>query len=459
MQNVEYEVVRTLHCKNLNVPGVLGKLTTTIGRAGASVGNITTVSLGHHFHIRDIDVVVRNKAHLNQLLSEISKLREVNVLEVRDDVLELHENGKIRMVNTVSANSLEDLRKVYTPGVAEVCRLLQDDLNWKDYYTTIPNSIAIVTDGTAILGLGNIGSVAGMPVMEGKAALLQQFVGISGIPILLDTTDEDEIVQTIKHIAPTFGGIHLEDIASPRCFPIQEQLEGELKIPVMHDDQYATAVATLACLISACKSIGSRLEEAKTGLVGLGAAGLTIGKFLLRATGNPSLGTARTEASIRRHVEHGGIASNFDEIMQTADIVVATTGKPGLIEPRMVRKGQIVFALSNPHPEITPESAVAAGAALASDGKTVNNLVGYPGIWRGTLDAKASRITFEMYMAAISAVVDATAEGEIAPNPLNPKLHLAVAHNVAKAAQNSGVAQRQLDDDYFESTDVRRPPR
>jgi len=300
MQNVDYEVVRTLRCRNLNVPGTLGKLTATIGRLGASVGNITTVHLGHHFHIRDIDVFVKSKEHLAELLSELPKLREVTVLEVRDAVLNLHENGKIKMINTVAINSLDDLRKVYTPGVAEVCKLIMGDSMWKDTYTSIPYSVAIVTDGTAVLGLGNIGPVAGMPVMEGKAALLQQLVGISGIPILVDTTDPDEIVETVKHIAPTFGAIQLEDIASPRCFVIEERLERELNIPVMHDDQQGTAVVTLASLISACKLSGVTLQEAKVGLIGLGAAGLAIGKFILRHTGNPALGTARTEASKRR---------------------------------------------------------------------------------------------------------------------------------------------------------------
>ena len=227
----------------------------------------------------------------------------------------------------------------------------------------------------------------------------------------------------------------------------------------MHDDQQGTAVVTVASLINASKFSGIPLREAKVGLIGLGAAGLSIGKFLLRFTGNPTLGTARTEASIRRHVEHGGIASSLEEIMQKADIVVATTGISGLIESRMIRKGQVIFALSNPYPEIAPESARAAGAAVATDGKVVNNLVGYPGIWRGTLDAKARSITFEMYMAAISAIVDATAEGELAPNPLDPKLHLTVAHNVARAALDSGVAQRQLDNDYFENINIKQPPR
>jgi len=453
----DYEIVRTIRCKNLNVPGTLGKLTTVIGKVGASVGTITTVHLGHLYHIRDIDVFVKSKENLDELLNEVARLREVRILDVRDAVLDLHQNGKIKMINTVAIDSLEDLRKVYTPGVAEVCNLIEGEPSWKDTYTTIPYSVAIATDGTAILGMGNIGPVAGMPVMEGKAALLQQLVGISGIPILLNTTDPDEIVEVVKHIAPTFGGIQLEDIASPRCFIIQERLENELGIPIMHDDQQGTSVVTLASLINGCKLSGVSLQEAKIGLIGLGAAGLSIGKFLLRYTGNPTLGTARTEASIKRHAEQGGIPSSLEEIMQTAEIVIAITGVGGLIEPRMVRQGQIIFALSNPQPEIRPELAIKSGAALAADGRMVNNLLGYPGIWRGTLDAKATTINYQMYIAAASAIAAVTPQGELVPNPLDAEAHLAVAHNVAKAAVKSGVAQRKLDEDYFESTDIKAP--
>jgi malate dehydrogenase (oxaloacetate-decarboxylating) len=458
MNKVNYKIVRTLRCKNVNIPGSLGKLTTAIGRVGADIGNVATVHLGHHYTVRDIDVLVENQEHLDQLMSEVSKLREVSVLEVRDDVLQLHKNGKVKMINTVHISSLDDLHRVYTPGVAEVCRLIHDQPSWKDTYTGIPYSVAIVTDGTAILGLGNIGPVAGMPVMEAKAALLQQLAGISGMPILLDTTESDEVVETIKHVAPTFGGVQLEDIASPRCFLIEDWLEKELSIPVMHDDQQGTAVVTLAALINACKLSNVRLEEAKIGVIGLGAAGLSIGKFLLQYTGNPTLGASRTEASVRRHVERGGIPSSLDEIMQTADIVIAVTGVGGLVEPRMVRRGQIILALSNPHPEITPELARASGAALATDGSTVNNLLGYPGIWRGTLDAKAIRISYEMYKAAALAIAGATTEGELMPNPIDPEVHLAVAHSVARAAIESGVAQRQLDEDYFANTNIKKPP-
>jgi malate dehydrogenase (oxaloacetate-decarboxylating) len=199
-----YEISRTLRCKNLNVPGTLSKLATAIARAGGNIGNITTVHLGHHYTVRDIEVFVSNRESLSVLLDEVSRLKEVTVLEVRDHILDFHEGGKIKVVNAVHISSLEDLRKVYTPGVAEVCNLIKENLTWKDKYTSIPYSIAIVTDGTAVLGLGNIGPLASMPVMEGKAALIYHLTGVSMVPILLDTTDPDEIVETVKHIAITW---------------------------------------------------------------------------------------------------------------------------------------------------------------------------------------------------------------------------------------------------------------
>jgi len=458
MDKTNIKIVRTLRFKNLSIPGILGKLTTCIGKAGVDIGNIVTVHLGDHYTIRDIDVFLESKEHLAKLVDEVSKIQGVSILEIRDDVLDLHRAGKIKMINTVPIESLDNLRKVYTPGVAEVCRLIVEQPNCKDIFTSIPYSVAIVTDGTAILGLGNIGPVAGMPVMEGKAALLCQLVGISGIPILLNTTDSDEIVQTVKNIAPTFGCIQLEDISSPRCFLILDRLEKELNIPVMHDDQQGTAVVTLAALINACKIADVRLQDANIGLVGLGAAGLSIGKLVKQYTGNPTLGTARTEASIKRHVQQGGIASDLAEIMRTADVVIATTGVQGLIKPKMVRPGQIIFALSNPYPEITPEQARASGARLAADGRSVNNILGYPGILRGTLDAKATRINYEMYLAATQAIVEATPEGELVPSPIDPRVHLMVTHAVARVAVESGVARRELDDDYFENTDVKEAP-
>lgn len=455
--HASYRIVRTLRCRNTNVPGTLGRLTTTIGKAGAEIGNIVTVNIGHHYTVRDIDVIVASEDELKTLIDRTSTLDGVTILEVRDEVLELHKGGKIRIASNTPIDSQDKLRKVYTPGVAEVCRLIVNRPELKDNYTAIAYTVAVVTDGSAILGLGNIGPVAGMPVMEGKSSILEQMVGVNGVPVLLDTSDVDEVVTTIKHIAPTFGGIHLEDFASPKCFTILERLEKELNIPVFHDDQQGTAVVAMAALLNACKKIGKKLEDLQVGLIGLGAAGLIIGKFLLKYTGRPALGTARTEATLKRHAEAGGVPSNFEEIMKQSDIIVGTSGVSGLIKPNMVKKGQIIFALSNPFPEITPEQAIAAGAAVATDGRTVNNMLGFPGIWRGTLDAKAKLINFEMYRAAIHAIAETTAEGDLMPDSLDPAVHLNVTHRVARAAMESGVAQRKLNDDYFESKKLITP--
>ena len=451
MEQQEYQLMRTLRFKNDNLPGVLGKLATAVGNAGGNIGNIRTVSLGHKHVVRDLDVFVDNEEHLNSILQSIAKLPGVALLEVRDEVLELHQGGKIKMVSTVKVDSLAVLRKVYTPGVADVCRRIQKDPSLKHTYTSISNSVAIVTDGTRVLGLGDIGPVAGMPVMEGKAALLQQLAGVSGIPILLSTTDTEEIVNTIKHISSTFGGIQLEDIASPRCFDIYARLRDELDIPMMHDDQQGTSVVTLAAVLNACKIAGIDIKKAVIGQIGLGAAGLVIAEMLFKFTGNPVLGTARSEASLKRHEARGGIAASQSEIMKKADVVIGCSGVKGLIAPESVRRGQVILALTNPEPEIEPAVALKRGAALAADGKSVNNLLGFPGIWRGTLDTRASRINEQMLVAAALAISQQTPEHELMPSILDLKVHRAVSRAVARAAMESGVARQALDEDYFES--------
>ena len=450
-QNTKYQLIRTLRCKDANVPGVMGRLTTALGAAGANIGNIRTVSLGHKYVVRDLDIFVDDQDHLARVLQSVSKVSGVTVIGVRDEVLDLHYRGKIKMVSTITVNSLRILRKVYTPGVADVCRQIQKDPALRNTYTSIPNSVAIVTDGTAILGLGDIGSVAGMPVMEGKAALLEQLVGLSGIPILLNTTDTEEIIETVKHISPTFGGIQLEDIASPRCFEIYVRLRDELDIPVIHDDQQGTAVVVLAAVLNACQIVGIDPKKALIGQIGLGAAGLAIAETLLKFTGNPVLGTARTEASLKRHEARGGLASNLPEIMKKADIVIGCSGVKGLIVPESVRRGQVILALTNPEPEIDPAVALKHGAALAADGRSVNNLLGYPGIWRGSLDSRASRINEQMLLAAALALSKEAPEHELMPDLLNGKVHQAVSRAVAGAAIESGVASQALDEDYFES--------
>ncbi len=448
-QTANYQLMRTLRCKDTNIPGVLGRLATALGDAGVNIGNIRTVSLGLNHVVRDLDIFVDDEAHLSRALRHISKVHEVTVLEVRDEVLNLHRGGKIKMVSTTVVNSQRMLRRIYTPGVADVCLRIQKDPTLKNTYTTIPNTVAVITDGTAILGLGDIGPVAGMPVMEGKAVLLEQLVGISGIPILLDTTDTEEIIATTKHIAPTFGAIQLEDIASPRCFEIYERLRDELDIPVIQDDQQGTATVVLAAVLSACKIADIDIKKAVVGQIGLGAAGLVVAETLFKFTGNAVLGTARTEASMKRHEARGGIASTLSEIMKKAEIVIGCSGVKGLIAPESVRRGQVILALSNPEPEIDPAVALKAGAALAADGKSVNNVLGFPGIFRGALDSRASRINEQMLLAAALSLFKETPENEIAPDPLNKKVHWAVSRAVARAAIESGVAGQVLDEDYF----------
>jgi malate dehydrogenase (oxaloacetate-decarboxylating) len=364
-----------------------------------------------------------------------------HVIEVRDEVLALHTKGKIAIRSRFPVDSIATLRRVYTPGVAEVCLKIADDPELARLYTSVSHMVAIVTDGTAVLGLGDIGPLASMPVMEGKAMLMETLVGLSGMPILLNTKDPDEIVQAVAAIAPTFAAIQLEDISAPRCFEIEERLQSLLDIPVMHDDQHGTAVVSIAALRVATNYTDVDINRSVIGQIGLGAAGNAIGKMIMRLTGNPVLGTDLNESAVERFVREGGRKSNLAEIMSECDIVIATTGVPNLIKPEMVRKGQVILALSNPNAEIDPDTALAHGAAFAADGKSVNNVLGFPGIFRGAVDANAPRITNEMLLAAIDMLVRMTPAGELMPNPLDKKVHLEVARAVAQTAMQQGIAR------------------
>ncbi len=366
-----------------------------------------------------------------------------HVLEVRDEVLELHQKGKIAIRSRFVIDSLATLRKVYTPGVAEVCLKIAKEPSLARLYTSTCHLVAIVTDGTAVLGLGDIGPLAAMPVMEGKAMLMETLVGLSGVPILLNTRDTDEIIATVAAIAPTFAAIQLEDISAPRCFDIETRLQAMLDVPVMHDDQHGTAVVTTAALTVATRQTGLDLGKAVIGQIGLGAAGTAIADMLMHLTGSPVLGTDLAEGALVRHEKNGGKRATLKEIMGECDIVVATTGAQGLIKPDMVRKGQIILALSNPNPEIDPGQALEAGAAFAADGKSVNNVLGFPGIFRGAVDTYAPRITPEMLAAAAQTIADLTPSGEMVPNPLDKNVHRAVARAVAQKAIEQGIARAE----------------
>ncbi|AUS14380.1 NAD-dependent malic enzyme 1 [Bacillus subtilis] len=432
-------MIRTLMIETPSVPGNLGRVATAIGLLGGDIGEVETVKVGPNYTMRNITVQVENEEQLQEVIAAVQALGEgIRLHTVSDEVLSAHEGGKIQMKSKMPIRSLAELGRVYTPGVADVCRLIEKEPEKASIYTTISNSVAIVTDGTAILGLGNIGSVAGMPVMEGKAALFDQLAGISGIPILLDTSDPEEIIKTVKHISPGFSGILLEDIGSPHCFEIEDRLKEELNIPVMHDDQHGTAVVTLAAAISACRSAGVDLKEAKVGQIGLGAAGVAICRMFMAYGVKAVYGTDKSEAAMNRLEQYGGHAvSSIEELMETCDIVIATTGVPGLIKPAFVRSGQVILALSNPKPEIEPEAALQAGAAYAADGRSVNNVLGFPGIFRGALNAKSKEINHDMLVAAAEAIAACTKQGDVVPQPLDSKVHHEVAAAVEHAALTS----------------------
>lgn len=439
---MEYSIIRNLIVEIPQVPGNFAKVVSVIGSEQADLGDIETLKIGTHSTIRDISVQFEDEAHIERVVEKINQLGGgIKIHAVSDDVLKAHEGGKIHMGSRREIRSLGDLRRVYTPGVANVCKAIEKDPEQANYFTSIGNSVAIVTDGTAILGLGDIGPVAGMPVMEGKAVLFDQFVGISGVPILLDTSDPDEVVETIKHIHKGYGGILLEDIGSPHCFEIEDRLKAELDIPVMHDDQHGTAVVTLAAILSACRTAGVDLAKAKVGQIGLGAAGLAICRMLMAYGVEEMYGSDLNDDAKDRLEKSGGtVVGSIDEIMEKSDIVVATTGVQGLIKKEQVREGQIILALSNPHPEIKPDDALEAGAAFAADGRLVNNVLGFPGIFRGTLNARAKEITYPMLLAAAQAIVDSTREGDLVPHPLDPNVHVSVTEAVERAA-NTGKVQ------------------
>lgn len=429
-------MIRTLMIETPTVPGNLGKVATAIGVMGGDIGEVETVKVGPNYTMRNITVQAENEEQLQEIIQAIEALGEgIRLHTVSDEVLSAHEGGKIQMKSKMPIRTLAELGRVYTPGVADVCRLIENEPEKASIYTTISNSVAIVTDGTAILGLGNIGSVAGMPVMEGKAALFDQLAGISGIPILLDTSDPEEIIRTVKHISPGFSGILLEDIGSPHCFDIEDRLKEELDIPVMHDDQHGTAVVTLAAAISACKSAGLDLKEAKVGQIGLGAAGVAICRMFMAYGVKVVCGTDKSEDAMNRLAQYGGQPlGSIKELMDTCDIVISTTGVPGLIKKEDVRKGHVILALSNPKPEIEPEEALQAGAAYAADGRSVNNVLGFPGIFRGALNAKSEKIDHEMLVAAAEAIASCTKHGDLVPQPLDADVHQAVSAAVERAA-------------------------
>jgi len=436
--------MRTIRVRNEQQLGTLGRLLVAVADAGGDVGEVRLIQETSRYTLRDISLYAQDEAQMDIILRAMEFNPGTRILAIRDEVLELHQKGKIAIRSRYAVDNLSILRRVYTPGVAEVCLRIAKDLSQARQYTAISHLVAIVTDGTAVLGLGDIGPVAGMPVMEGKAMLMETLVGLSGVPILLSSKEPDKIIETVATIAPTFSAIQLEDISAPRCFEIEERLQAMLDIPVMHDDQHGTAVVATAALTNASRSTNISLDKARIGQIGLGAAGNAIGRMLMKITGNPVLGADLSDSALSFFEHAGGIRSSLNEIMSECDVVIATTGAAGLIKPEMVRKGQIILALSNPIPEIDPDVALKAGASFAADGKSVNNVLGFPGILRGAVDSYATHISHEMYLAAATAIADQTPPDELVPNPLDKNVHKAVAQAVAQKALQQGIARAEF---------------
>jgi malate dehydrogenase (oxaloacetate-decarboxylating) len=376
-----------------------------------------------------------------------------------EDLLALHEGGKLATVSTTDLQSLEDLRRIYTPGVARVCLHLQEHPERYLDYTMAGHTVGIVTNGTAVLGLGDIGARAGMPVMEGKAVLLKTWGGVDAFPILIESRDPDVVVETVERMYHGFGAIMLEDIAAPECFAIENRLKESLPVPVFHDDQHGTAVVTLATLLHGLAREGRRAETMRVVISGAGAAGVAIAK-MLRANdfgeltlcdskgavypGRPAgMNPAKEEIAALTNPE-GARTGSLADCLAGADIFVGVS-RQGLVTQAMVRSMNdrpFVLAMANPEGEIPVEEALAAGAALAADGKMVNNALGFPGIFRGALQARATAITPEMQTAAARAIAEIAPEDDILPSFLDPAVHDAVAHAVAQAWQNHPLPKR-----------------
>lgn len=450
-RTVKTEFIRMVRYKSENQVGVLAKFMTAIANEGGSVGDVTTRKLGKFYIWRDVTIIANDREHFLKILKAIHALKKTFVEQIIDEVLERHQGGKIKMELNHSIDTTNDMRAVYTPGVADVCRLIQNYPNEAYNYTWIHHTVALLTNGSRTLGLGNIGPLAAMPVMEGKAALFNKFTGYNMVPIPINTTDPQEFIETAIRISPGFGAIHLEDISAPECFEIESALVKHLNIPVMHDDQDGTAVVCLAAVINACRMVKGDVQKVQIGQVGLGAAGSAIARLIMAYTKRNVWCCDKNPAAIDRLEEFRQNNAPLEEVMKRCDVVISTTGVEGLIDPSMVKKGQIILALTNPVPEITEEQALKAGAAFYSDGRYVNNLLAYPGIFKGALETQAKGINDAMLLAAVQALIETTPEGEIVPSPLDPTVHRAVTKAVAKAAMTSGLAQKYLEDEYFDA--------
>ena len=466
MPHVSPSFSATLRLRLEDAPGTFARVAEAIGEAGGSLGAIDIVRVEHNHKIRDVTVSASNEEHLERIAAAAQAVEGVEVLRISDRTFLMHLGGKIEVASKIPLKTRDDLSMAYTPGVARVCLAIAAEPDKVRALTIKQNAVAVVTDGTAVLGLGDIGPGAAMPVMEGKAMLFKEFAGIDAWPICLDTTDTDEIIGIVKAIAPGFGGINLEDIAAPRCFEIEGRLRRELDIPVFHDDQHGTAVVVLAGLLNAAKLVEKRLDELRVVLVGVGAAGVAVSKLLMEAGVKDIVGCDREGAlnpskkgltAIKKwyakNTNPRGFDGTADEALEGADVFLGVSG-PGAVSVEAVRSmadDAIVFAMANPDPEVRPED-IMGDVRVVATGRSdypnqINNVLAFPGIFRGALSAQATAINDQMNLAAARAIAAVITEEElfeeyIIPSVFNKAVVEAVAHAVYEAAIETGVAQR-----------------
>jgi malate dehydrogenase (oxaloacetate-decarboxylating) len=467
--NASYSL--TLRIKIHNKPGKLGEITTAIGRANGDIEAVDIVSVGKDFLIRDITVNAFSEQHDKEIVAAVNAIDGVEVINASDRTFLIHLGGKIEVSSKIPLKTRSDLSMAYTPGVARVCEAIAKDPEKAFTLTIKKNTVAVVTDGTAVLGLGDIGPAAAMPVMEGKCQLFKEFGGVDAFPICLDTKDPHEIVETVKRIATAFGGINLEDISAPRCFEIEDRLKEELDIPVFHDDQHGTSVVVLAALINALKIVGKKMEEIKVVVSGVGAAGVACSKIVMAAGVTNIIGCDQSGAIYEGRSEHMNWVKDWyarntnphkekgsiHEVIKDADVFFGLS-VPGVIDENDLKnmaKDPIVFAMANPIPEIMPEDAAGLVAVMATGRSDypnqINNVLCFPGIFRGALNCRASRINEAMKLAAANAIAGIIGEDELHPDYIIPsvfdrRVGEAVAKEVEEAAYKTGVARRERTD-------------
>jgi len=466
MTHVSPSFSATLRVRLDDTPGSFARLAEAIGGAGGSLGSIDIVRVERRHKVRDVTVSASNDEHLHRIAAAARAVDGVEVLRVSDRTFLMHLGGKIEIHSKIPLKTRDDLSMAYTPGVARISRAIADDPSAAWNLTIKQNTVAVVSDGTAVLGLGDIGPEAAMPVMEGKALLFKEFGGVDAWPICLATKDADEIVAVCKAIAPGFGGINLEDISAPRCFEIEARLREELDIPVFHDDQHGTAIVVLAALVNALRVVGKRIEDVKIVLTGVGAAGIATTDVLLAAGARRLVGcdhegaVCRGRAGLAPHKQAYAERTNpddergsADEVLSGADVFIGLSA-PGAVTAggiRSMAKDAIVFAMANPTPEVMPEEIEDAAAVIATGRSDypnqINNVLAFPGVFRGALDVRARSITREMEVAAAHAIASVISDADLGPEYIVPSVFNRdvapkVAADVAAAAEASGVARR-----------------